>query len=287
MINPQSFILLKHKTLLYFNIKMVRLLKLIVLLAIIGSCLTQVIQPCLSPCNVCITGSSLCKTCVYGYVLQGNYCVPTNCQVVYCSVCSNNNTCIQCNLNFILINNTCICRTNYGPNLIGSPSATCVCPAPGSSTNPASCSICTIDGCLTCSNSSNCATCASTYISNGMGGCISCNIANCNSCIVNNFCQTCANGMTVTANGQCATCNINTAGCTVCTNNNTCNCAQGYNTLNNGTNSSCLPCLIPNCITCSSANICSTCQSNYNPSFNGSSCIPNNFITTPCLLPCS
>lgn len=188
----------------------------------------------------------------------------------------------------MLINNTCICRSNFAPSLNGSQSASCVCPPPGSSFNPQLCFNCQIDGCLTCSNSTFCSSCALTYTSNGMGGCILCNISGCTSCIVNNFCQICSSNMTVTQSGQCAYCNITTPGCTACLKNNTCSCATGYYYITDSSNfgNQCQPCLVPYCNFCSQPNFCTNCSTGYIINSNGSNCSLPNTTVIPCNLPC-
>ena len=43
---------------------------------------------CDPPCRSCKSGSStMCETCIFSYQISGDYCVPTECQVLYCQNC--------------------------------------------------------------------------------------------------------------------------------------------------------------------------------------------------------
>lgn len=255
--------------------------KLPLILAILLVCASaQLLPTCLEPCLTCAPGNSTtCLTCIIGFTLQGNYCVPFTCQVLYCNACSSPNTCLQCQPNFLLANNSCYCQTNYYPSLLGSPAASCVC-------TQIPCISCKLDGCLTCSSQTSCSACLPTYALNGNGACISCNIPNCLSCQVNNFCLSCSNNMTVSQSGQCVSCNSSTPGCTACSDNGRCNCPTGYSYLYFGGNSSCYSCTVPACSSClTGQNICSTCYQGYSLNNATGTCVPN--TPAPCNYPCA
>lgn len=219
---------------------------------------------CMAPCWECQNATfNQCTSCIVSYTLLNNYCVPTSCQVLYCSYCIlfQSTTCYECQTNFILINNTCVCQGDLVPSLPGSPLATCTCT--GNATN---CFTCLIPGCLTCLNSTACSQCAPTYSSNGQGGCVFCNVSNCQTCLSTNFCGVCAGNLTVSLSGTCVACNM-TAGCIGCNSGGQCLCAGGYfqvqNFSGNG-NFYCQQCLATNCNYCpNSPTSCTQCASGY------------------------
>ena len=131
-------------------------------------------QSCLSPCQSCQFGSgNKCSTCISGFIISGDYCAPLNCSILYCQACADYSSliCTVCQNNFVLINNTCICQTNYAPKVPGSPNTSCICPAPGNTNSNPVCISCAIPGCLTCRNATVCQACASGYGLNSLGGC--------------------------------------------------------------------------------------------------------------------
>jgi len=142
--------------------------------------------PCVS-CIVSSNSSTTCQGCALNYTLQNKVCVNLLCQILYCQTCSSSYVCTQCLPTFFLINNTCVCQFSFGPSLIGSNNASCICPYPGSNSQSV-CILCKIPNCLSCSTSFNCTQCISGYNLNGAGGCSSCLSSNCLSCSANGFC---------------------------------------------------------------------------------------------------
>jgi hypothetical protein len=103
-------------------------------------------MPCRQFCVQC-SGPTSCSQCAPGYLKQtaaGTYCAPC---IVGCMTCSTNTTCDACNLNFNLVNGSCINITN-----------TC---------------LATIKNCLSCSTISGltCSVCQPLYYYLN-GGCI-------------------------------------------------------------------------------------------------------------------
>lgn len=235
---------------------------------------------CLPPCTTCQNGTSQCTTCVLGYLVVDSYCVPYACKVLYCQQCSSSNfsQCLDCQNNFLLINNSCICQGSLTPSVPGSPAATCICPA-----GINACVTCSIPGCVNCSNSSVCADCGGEYQSNGMGGCVICNVENCLTCQLNNFCQVCAANLTVTSTGQCIACNITSPGCIGCDLQGQCVCASGYQLGFTSNGTYCRQCNIPNCDSCyPNPNVCYSCNFNYALTSNGSCSQQNTQVVTQC-----
>ena len=217
---------------------------------------------CDPPCMICDTGSTAnCTSCIQGYSLNGSFCLPTNCQVNYCQKCHMNDSfmCMDCQNNFMLINNECVCQAGFEISNPGSPGAWCQCPS-GST-----CTSCLIEGCVDCLTATECTTCGTGWDANGNGGCVMCNITNCMSCVVNNFCGMCMNNMTITEWGTCVMCNTSIPGCTACSPEGMCLCEDGYQTVMDTADNTttCRLCAIAYCENCSADNTCMTCEEGF------------------------
>ena len=118
------------------------------------------------------------------------------------------------------------------------------------SANPLICFDCTlIPYCLTCNSQTACLTCQTGYRPSGTGcALIPCNDPHCILCTNSNA-------------GQCRTCNYNNS---YYVNSGSCSyCNPATNKFINTTNTTSYPCVFctpTNCITCSSLNACSSCD---------------------------
>ena len=112
---------------------------------------------------------------------------------------------------------------------------------------------------------------------NGLSRCSPC-MANCQTCTDNSSCLQCQLGLHYSA-GQCQTCNTYCLNCTasVCF-----NCVQGYAP----SVSVCIDCSIPmpRCLLCSSAAVCSLCESTYIFKPSTRQCVLCSSLMANCLL---
>lgn len=158
--------------------------------------------------------------------------------------------------------------------------------------------------CQKCSSVSVCLNCdLGYYADSATGYCVACSMIGCKNCsdsstclecdITNNYvliatnhtCSLCPIGFVSSITQSCDTCNI--LGCSVCSTLTTCQtcdtansyylsiggcalCNNSLNTFLNQTSLNCEPCLVPNCITCSSLTACSICNASLNYFVNSS-----------------
>lgn len=114
--------------------------------------------------------------------------------------------------------------------------------------------------CLYCEGplANQCTTCTQNYVLNDNGTCSSCS-QNCISCSMTSegaVCETCASGFYLSQST--GTCKVCSEGAQTCTFSAVQTCKQGYYLLN----SICFYC-ISNCLSCSDAYSCSLCRSGY------------------------
>ena len=177
--------------------------------------------------------------------------------MLYCSLCAADKTCLICQDNFVLANNSCLCRDGFTPNLPGLAFASCECTS-------GNCSTCAIPGCLACSsNGTSCTTCAAGYMATGFGSCVVCDVTNCSRCYTNNFCGECMGGLKPSLEGQCVVCDLNITGCLSCNDNGRCNCMTGYSENSVSDINQCILCEVERCQSCSGPNECALCVSGY------------------------
>ena len=191
---------------------------------------------CPDNCQVCYSPCSSCTSCYSGYLLTSSGCQfgSTLCSDPYCLTCSSYSYCNSCKTGAYVYLGSCYCY----------------CP----------------DKCQTCSTCDSCKVCKAGYQLNSNSLCVyssvTCTIKNCLSCSSTNYCSSCASGYYLSS-GWCY-CNC-PAHCNTCSNScSTCYaCNSGY-TLNSygkcvlGSN-----CIVNNCLTCSTDNYCSICNSGY------------------------
>jgi proprotein convertase subtilisin/kexin type 5 len=156
-------------------------------------------------------------------------------------------------------------------------------------------------GCLTCSNSSYCSSCASPYffdlnrcvlncslVRNASyllnGSCLSCN-STCTDCLNNSYCTGCSQNATFLSNGQCLSCGANCQSCLNASQCTSCDsaffidggfCLPNCSTISNSTylrNRTCERCPI-GCASCNNQSYCTTCNNNYTLSGNNT-CVPD------------
>ena len=129
---------------------------------------TNTCQACPAACLLC-SSSTLCSSCLPGYILSANLCVscPSN-----CDTCSSPSVCITCTSNYIL----------NGGNLCDP-----ICPA----------------NCLTCATPAKCSSCASTFFLNlGTKLCDQCP-NNCDTCSSSTVCSICSSNYILNASSLC------------------------------------------------------------------------------------
>ncbi len=88
--------------------------------------------------------------------------------------------------------------------------------------------------------------------------CVSCGLG-CSTCNANGTCTSCQSGFSLLSIGVCEQC---IDGCSTCAKDALNVCASGCQSGTYQSNSSCLPCTAP-CITCSAADICTSCITGY------------------------
>ncbi len=211
---------------------------------------------------MCNSTTGACLNCSVGYSTFQGICLPSNCMIPFCKKCSTNNVCQQCNSNFILTNNSCVCQSGWFPNSTNSLSASCIC-SPSQGSNPAVnlCTKCNVTNCLQCSSATFCNVCAAPYTLNSNGVCVLCNIPDCSICSSDNFCSLCQGNLQVSSAGdQCLSCSI--TNCYKCSSSLKCKaCLPGFTF--NLEQTACINCSLPNCRYCQGNNVCGQCYPGY------------------------
>lgn len=64
---------------------------------------------CTSPCLLCTTAATVCKSCIVGYYLNSSTCVTCD---TNCTACLNATYCLTCKSNFLYLNGTCLPCSN-------------------------------------------------------------------------------------------------------------------------------------------------------------------------------
>lgn len=256
-------------------------------------------------------GLQLCMVCQQGYFINSNYqCVSynpslttSNCSGIFnCLYCAANNYCDFCINGWNATNGTCLTsNVNYCSGVANcatcsSPSLCYAC-APSyqlSATNNLCTPLCNIVGCTACASLTTCQTCGANFVFNSNntqcncpsgftqtnntctcpsgstisgGGCFQCSSSSvpfCTICNATNSCQTCATNFQLQVNFTCA------CPAPLALNNNTCSCPSG-STQPSG-QSTCVNCVMANCVLCNVADVCSNCSGNLVPINSGANC---------------
>ncbi|KAL4480180.1 hypothetical protein ABPG74_020696 [Tetrahymena malaccensis] len=153
-------------------------------------CLTS--SQCPTGCKLCQDNTS-CQICLEGYIQQNQQCM--KCSIENCSICDNQQYCLQCKSGFKLVNQTQICIKNCGIGYYLSDNNECL-----------ACD----QTCQTCQGpkDTDCITCKSNlYLSSFSQKCLQCedqqyldNQNNCQNCFT--LCQTCSGP----SSNQCTSC---------------------------------------------------------------------------------
>jgi len=220
-------------------------------------------SPCDPTCYTCSLSQSNCTSCSSAHYLSGKTCLPCDASCATCSIVSSN------------------CTTCYSASYLS-----------GSLCQPC------VSNCNICSNSLNCGTCNSGYMTDAGGLCIisydCASIAYCASCAAATGCVTCSTGyqnqsitscVSVCGDGvlspqeQCDDgANLAGDGCSA-----TCTIEQAYFCTGGvGSLSTCTKCLT-NCMNCTNLLGCSLCNTLYVWNLSSSGCIPNCSNVTNCL----
>lgn len=215
-------------------------------------------------------------------------CSPCNTVIAGCQTCTSLNTCTKCDLaaHFALDSGNCICSNPYYFNVTLGQCTQCM------------------TGCVSCSNSTRCITCASTHALNN-GVCDLCNVAipGCTKCTSTSFCTECdianqftlINGVCYCPDQQyldpaariCKRCNESgLENCVNCLNATYCsNCALGGYIFYKPSSAEqvCRHCnvTLTGCLQCSSSTSCTLCDTSRNYAPDGSGickCAPGYFM---------
>lgn len=222
---------------------------------------------CSAPCSTCSTSSTTCLTCVDSFYLSGITCTQCNTTFPNCQTCSSTN-CAICLTGFYYDSAAAAatqcksCPTQMHACLLCSSATACQFCSPGhylsAMTGNNSCQPC-VQGCSLCETNTNCTSCAVGYYFSGWI-CTQCNTkcVTCTGTATN--CQSCVVGYYLQAVGTCQACNATSAYCLACVldNSNAVQCIEcgvGFY-LNAGACSRCGS----NCVTCSAASTCLTCE---------------------------
>jgi len=256
---------------------------------------------CDEHCLLCASGNT-CSKCAEGYYLSGNNCSPcydtTKCltcsgpQITDCTACKTSygyvqgEGCILCTNNEYNTVATCKPKPkdSDGKYIDSAYTATVSCIS-GSFQTPACagrvmgcktansrvtcatcltgyylqapdyiCKACDVNGCQACKEQGKCTQCQDGYFLGTAGNCISCTQKNCAKCNnpTDNGCVGCNPGYRL-ANGVCSQCGEG---------DGPLDCSCGSGKFWNSTTKACAPC-INACITCTNAERCSVCNSDY------------------------
>ena len=237
---------------------------------------------CSFPCTSCDQlDGTICTECIRGFLALQGTCISLMCPVLYCSVCEEM-ACIECLPSFILVNGQCVCQANFAVDVFNSPNSVCTC----QSSNASDYTVCQINNCIACSNSSFCIQCVPGFNVTANGLCSGCSVLNCQNCITDVFCFACSSSFNLSTSGTCVQCND--SNCKVCQGNGSCGiCMPNYSLsvvfVNGGSVSACVQCNVANCQYCNEMNVCSFCALGYLP--NNGTC---EFINAAqCELPCA
>ncbi len=112
-------------------------------------------------------------------------------------------------------------------------------------------------GCLTCTSSKICTSCASGFtLSAGECDCL---LANCLTCSTATTCITCIDGFYVNSTQKCSPCTV-IPGCSNCNTSTFCTLCSGANFFNTSI-AQCRPCseAMPGCVDCDTQTVCLAC----------------------------
>ena len=208
-----------------------------------------------------------CEECVEGfYVAYQNkepFCLP--CTGSGCKACNSTaTTCTACTAGYKLVSSSCVaCTSKDGPN-------SCNCPEGQYwSATLKTCLACA-DGCTLCTNSSACQACDDLYYLDNVTCKTTENLpSHCASVYPIGYCRNCAAGTyyneTATP-ASCDDCHLLYKNCSSCNPQQCLACDTGFYL--NGT--TCAPCYISSCSSCSDSKTCDQCDSGFY--FDGKAC---------------
>ena len=142
-------------------------------------------------CNTCYAVEDLCLACAYGYYLKESECIKCPDLLTNCVDCSDENTCDECEMGFIL-QDKCVGCSDLLPN------------------------------CMYCSSATNCSECKTDYYLENGECLLDCRVDACLSCSPDpESCELCSDGFYL-QNKLCIKCGDTIEHCIQCSDFSTC-----------------------------------------------------------------